>query len=456
MKKFLCTFFLCILTTAILTVSAHAVEDIIKVGLCFGDAALDVVCLDNTQNYGYNLGWFDEKTREFHPLAHVEEKRLAIKADSCGMVVSAADSGLILYQFDGSSGRDLGIVPDGKDGKAQTWFQNARWYGGFECRRGNEGRIEVINVVDVEDYVKGVLPYEMSPEWPLEALKAQAVCARTYAHLTSKHYANSHFDVCNTTDCQVYRGINLSSALTNQAVEETAGITAMYDGNYAETYYYSANGGASESAENVWGDARPYLTGKADPYEALTDIPDYHYTIHYTYGQLTQRLRENGYAIGTVIAAFVSQTTPTGNVAEITFRDAAGKTVTLKRADCRWTLDTKSMRFTIEGGGGPVDLRVNPTGETVSSSGEVFAISGKGQRSLVDGGDGYVITAAGVSALAENAVNGSGDGVTISGTGWGHGIGMSQYGAKAMAEQGCSFEDILSFYFTGITLQQAG
>lgn len=70
--------------------------------------------------------------------------------------------------------------------------------------------------MDIDDYVKGVLPYEMSPSWPLEALKAQAVCARTYALLQTKHYKSYKFDVCNTTDCQVYQGANLASDLTDQ------------------------------------------------------------------------------------------------------------------------------------------------------------------------------------------------------------------------------------------------
>ena len=456
MKKFLCTFFLCMLAAVTLAVSARAEEDMIKAGLYYGDSALDVVSLENDQGSGYDLGWFDESTRAFHPLAHVEEERLTIRSDGGGIVVSAADTGKLLYRHDGSGGRDLGIMPDGRGGKARTRFQGCQWYGGFECRRGTGGRIEVINVVGIEDYVKGVLPYEMSPAWPLEALKAQAVCARTYACLPSRHYESSRFDVCSTTDCQVYRGTGLASGLTDRAVEETAGVTAMYGGKYAETYYYAANGGASESSENVWGNARPYLVGKEDPYEALTAVPDYTYTIHYTYGQLTQRLREAGYAIGTVRSAFISKTTPTGNVAEITFRDAAGKTVTLTREACRWTLDAKSMRFTIDGGGSPESWSVNPSGGTISSLSDAYTISGRGLLSLFGGGSGYVITSSGVSALAQSAdVSGGGDGITITGTGWGHGVGMSQYGAKAMAEQGYTYRDILNFYYTGITLERA-
>lgn len=453
MKKFLCTFFLCMLTAVTLAVSARAEEDIIKVGLCFGDTALPAASLENHQGSGYDLGWFDEATRAFHAQTHVEEKKLTIQSGASGMTVTDTDTGKVLFSMDKS--RPLGVMPDGQGRKAQTTFQNTRWYGGFEFRPGSGGRVEVINVVELDDYVKGVLPYEMSPSWPLEALKAQAVCARTYALLASKHYAANGFDVCSTTDCQVYQGTNLSGALTDQAVEETSDITAMYAGKYAETYYYSANGGASESSENVWGDSRTYLVGKEDPYEALTNIPDYSYTIHYTYSQLTQLLRESGYTIGAVSGAYVSRTTPTGNVSEITIRDTSGKMVVLTRDACRWTLGTKSMRFTIDGDGSPASWRVNPTGDTISSLSDAYTVSGRGLLRLFGSGSAYAVTSTGVAELTQSSESGSGDGITITGTGWGHGVGMSQYGAKAMAEQGYTYEDILQFYFTGITLERA-
>ena len=420
------------LTAATLAVSARAGEDTIKVGLNFGSSALASANLENAVGSGYYIGWFEEGSRAFHEITYVKERKLTMRSSGGGVAVMSTD--------------------DGQGDKAQTWFRGYRWYGGFEYRRDTGGRISVINVVDLEDYVKGVLPYEMSPVWPLEALKAQAVCARTYALLPSKHSAG-HFDVCNTTECQVYCGVNLASALTDRAVEETAGVAALYGGKYAETYYCSANGGASESSENVWSNPLPYLMGKEDPYEALTDIPDYHYTIQYTYGQLGQRLRDKGYSIGNVNAAYVSKTTPSGNVAEITFRDTSGKTVTLTKESCRWTLDTKSMHFTITGGGNAGSWSVNPSKAQLPSFGDAGVISGNGSLGRLPEGEAYAITAAGISKLEQPPASaGSDNGITITGAGWGHGVGMSQYGAKAMAEQGYTYEDILRFYYTGITL----
>lgn len=558
MKKLFLTFFLCMLTVVTLTVSARAAEDIIKVGLYYGDDALFSANLQNYQGSGYDLGWFDESTRAFNAIGHLNEEKISMTAggtvyisggtysasrsgavdsilggyhvqleesfstfeeaayaasqltdgfpafinneyrvrlgsfttqadaqtaaatyatriwqdagggshpargrvvspSGTGVIVTVTGTDTILFAFDCSGAKSLGIMPDGQGGKAQTWFKGYRWYGGFEYRRSTGGNINVINVVNIDDYVKGVLPYEMSPTWSLEALKAQAVCARTYALWQTKHYASYRFDVCSTTDCQVYQGANLASALSDRASEETAGIAAMYGGKYAETYYCSANGGASESSENVWSNPLPYLVGKEDPYERLTNIPDYNYTIQYSYAQLTNLLKQKGYSIGLVTSAYVSKTTPTGNVAEVTFRDSAGKTVVLTKEACRWTLETKSMRFTITGGGSAGSWSVNGGTSSLTTLSGVYAITTGGVVTALPVGDTYVITSSGTSLLRQPAASsGSGTGITITGTGWGHGVGMSQYGAKAMAEQGYTYEDILHFYFTGITLERVG
>ena len=548
MKIFLRTFFLCMLTMVTLTVSARAAEDILKVGLCYGEHALYSAGMQNVRGSGYRLGWFDEQSRAFHQIGQLAQERIAVTAggtiyvsggkycqsrpartdavlggyhvqlsaafpsfeeaaqaarqlpdafpafvdgrhrvrtgsftsrsaaeaaaraafswtdgsgavrsaggsavgpSAAGVTVTDAASHTILFSFDGSGGRHLGIQPDGGGERAETGFNGCTWYGGFEFRRSAGGNIDVINVVELDSYVKGVLPYEMSPSWPLEALKAQAVCARTYALLPSRHYDSARFDVCATTDCQVYRGTGLASDLTDQAVEETAGVVAMYGGKYAETYFCSSNGGASESPENVWSGAVPYLVGKEDPYEGTTDIPDYAYTVTYTYSQLSRLLRDKGYSIGTVCGAYVSRTTPSGNAAEIIIRDTAGRTVKLERQDCRWVLGAKSMRFTISGGGG--GLFVNDGRSPLAGLSGAYLLSGSGS-SAYSGEAAYAVTASGTSRLQPSAA--AGNGITITGTGWGHGVGMSQYGAKAMAELGKPYEEILDFYFTGITLER--
>lgn len=190
-------------------------------------------------------------------------------------------------------------------------------------------------MVDLEDYVKGVIPHEMSGQWPLAALEAQAVCARTYACRTTKHQSTYGFDVCNTTDCQVYNGVNASTARSDEAVDNTAGECVYYNGELAETVYHSSDGGATEDAANVWGSDVPYLQGKEDPYESAASIPDYQYTVTYTREELTWVLQNSGYSIGDVTNVYVSEYTPLGNVYKVTFEDSSGHSLTVKGETCR-------------------------------------------------------------------------------------------------------------------------
>ena len=152
-------------------------------------------------------------------------------------------------------------------------------------------------MVDLEDYVKCVIPWEMSKDWPVEALKAQAVCARTYAVCQTKHRAQG-FDICATTHCQVYQGTAASGANSDAAVDQTAGEFLYYSGRLVqEAVYYSSNGGASEDSLNVWGNDVGYLKGKIDPYEGkiASIIPRYNWSTTFTASELTTLLNNRGY-----------------------------------------------------------------------------------------------------------------------------------------------------------------
>lgn len=149
----------------------------------------------------------------------------------------------ILFEFDCGSELSLAVEPRGED--TLTWFKGYTYRGGFEYTRRDGGELTVINVVDIEDYVKGVLPYEMSGSWPLEALKAQAMCARTYAASHFDSMSTYNCDVTNDTYSQVYRGTNASTSATDAAVEATAGLYITYDGELIDAMYCSSNGGGT-------------------------------------------------------------------------------------------------------------------------------------------------------------------------------------------------------------------
>ena len=114
----------------------------------------------------------------------------------------------------------------------------------------DQGLLRPVCTLSVEDYLLGVVPYEMSNSFPLEALKAQAVCARTYA--LSHVRGDPYYDLEDTTNDQVFRGVNLTYGNAIQAVRETAGIVGAYKGELASCYYSASNGGQTELVENVW------------------------------------------------------------------------------------------------------------------------------------------------------------------------------------------------------------
>ena len=331
----------------------------------------------------------------------------------------------------------------------------------------------MVNVLDLEQYVRGVVPYEMPGNWPLEALKAQAVGARTFVCRETKHLASYGFDVCAGIDCQVYSGMgngtSSPTAATDRAVEETAGECIYYDGELIEAVYHSSDGGATEDAKNVWGGDVPYLKGKLDPYEAQTTIPNYNYTVTYTYDQLTWVLQNSGYSIGTVCDVYIAERSALGNVTKVVFTDTSGKKLTVTGQACSnafysttLSKNVRSLRFTISGGSGEVSgggdgYVVNGT-TTLGDLTGAAVISGSGTVGTLSGGSHSAITSSGTETLAPSSGTASssvssGSGITITGTGNGHNVGMSQYGAKAMAELGYDYRDILTFYYTDVTIK---
>ena len=379
---------------------------------------------------------------------------------SYGVSVVKTGTSQILFQFDDSSGAlCLGILPGLDDSvKTETIFRGNTYYGGFQYQRVGGGDLTVSSVLTLDDYIQGVIVREMSSSWPLEALKAQAVCARTYAYrnYAAQRHSSQGFDLCNSTHCQAYSGMSAVTAESSRAVTETHGEYLWYGGELIEAVYFSSDGGATESSENVWGGTLPYLVGKTDPYEAAVagQIPNYNWTVTYTAREFTDLLNEKGYINSGIVDFRITGTSPTGNVTEITFTDSSGKSWSKVREDCRTFLGLRSQRYTVTGGSGAEGYPVNEGGSLSSLSG-AYALDGNGNTVALSGGTVYAIGGDGTVGAAEPAASGgSSTGVfTITGSGWGHSVGMSQWGAYAMAQQGHTYRDILNFYYTGIEVR---
>ena len=372
----------------------------------------------------------------------------------------------ILFQFDCGEKRSLAVMPTAAEGeKATTWFKGYRYYGGFQYQRIDGGDLNVVNFVTMDDYIKGVIPYEMNAEWPIEALKAQAVAARTYTAAHLDHHMSSGFDLCCEVDCQTYRGVNASDINSDLAVDETSGIYMTFAGEYVNAFYFSSDGGATEDCENVFNEPLPYLRGKPDPYESYLDTGHDNWSFVYTNEEITAILRLKKYNCGQIVSV-----TPTytgmGNIYSLKFTDINGVNWVFSRDRAGSILYsqtyrkyTYSQRFTVTDADAPADegSYYVAGGEEVSLIPEVlYIVSGDGTVTTVGGaGNAVLLTADGPEAVSLHGYSGgtiTASRYLVRGSGWGHNVGMSQYGAKAMAELGYSYRDILSFYYDGVEI----
>lgn len=293
--------------------------------------------------------------------------------------------------------------------------------GVIELRTTAEG-IAVINELPVETYLCRVVPSEMPCTYELEALKAQAVCARSYAYQQMQSFAYPEYEahVNDSTDYQVY-GNSLPQEATNQAVAETGGQVVRYQDRLVTTYYYSTSCGKTAGVE-AWGTAPNAENQYLQSVEVKDEQGDYE-------AGLPWYRWEAKIPAGT-LSALISQNTGT-NVGTL-----------------------QSVEVTKSGAGG-VALQICATGDAGSVTVDT---ENKIRRAL--GGSGYEIvnqagTAAASTALLPSAfftIRREGDVFIISGGGFGHGIGMSQNGANEMAKKGKNYIDILTMFFREVSV----
>lgn len=386
----------------------------------------------------------------------------AMTASSRCVTVVVTGTDRVIFQYDGGTESTLGVMPlPEEDGERPiTWFRGYKYYGGFQYTRRDGGDLTVVNILEMDDYICGVVPYEMSPSWPIEALKAQAVSARTYAASQLHKHEASGFDLCNSTCCQAYLGVNVNAQDCEEAVRGTSGVYVTYEGEYADTYYHSCDGGATENSENVFYEAIPYLRGVKDPYESYVDTGYEHWSYVYTADEITWILQNKGYSCSRIVSVTPFYT-EMGNILSLRFTDSAGVSWNFSRSRAASILNSQtynryihSQRFTVTDANAENEaIFINDTGRQLSDSDSLFAVDGSGEvHSIGETGSVTVITGSGTETLN---LTGSGATVTterflISGSGWGHNVGMSQYGAKAMAELGFRYDEILKFYYSGV------
>ena len=324
-----------------------------------------------------------------------------------------------------------------------------RYRTSIELRKFAGSQITVINELAMGDYLGGVVPLEIGTTGtPFEALKAQAVAARTYAVANYKH-KDLGFDLCNSTCCQVYGGYEVENLATNNAIKATEGMVVTYGGALAQLYYFASSGGATANSENVWSKAVPYLQSVDDPYEITK-----YWSYSFTAAEMTSHMANLGRNIGTVTKIEALTVSESGRVTELKITGTTG-TAEFNRVSTRSAFPNylPSQVFTIGG----------DTGYTVKKAGNVLvSISVPGTQVMTANGITTIASNAPIYAKDGNGVivalqvsNGTTGDFVITGAGAGHGVGMSQRGAMGMASAGYTYEDILKHYFTGVQIEKA-
>jgi len=258
--------------------------------------------------------------------------------------------------------------------------------------------LDVINVTDIESYLKGVVPREMNGNWDQEALKAQAVVARTYALYQIEKNSREAFDVCSTTNTQVYGGMDAESQNSSRAVDQTKGAILLSGNRPALVYYHANSAGITEDAINVWNADIPYLRGREDAFSLKMADLDWSCTL--SLEAIRNVLGKKNLKLGRISDIEITDTARSGRVKNILIRHGSGRELYLSGNQFRTMVDPAMIKSAL------------------------FIIKKKGKS------------------------------VRFEGKGAGHGVGMSQWGAYMMARDGAPYKDILKFYFPGLEIRE--
>lgn len=347
---------------------------------------------------------------------------------------------------------------------ADTFKLNRMPYRGMLAFSVNGSVMTGVNVIGLEEYLYGVIPSEMPKSYHAEALKAQAVAARTYA--MTKLGAHSDYQLCDTTACQVYKGYSNEADATTAAVQATAGEVACYNGSPIEAVFSASTGGYTENSENVWNTVVPYL-------RAVKEVGEYDessWTKTLTLADLTALLQEKGAGIGEAEDILITKISVGGRVQELQLIGTRG-VKTLNKESIRTYFSSAcgslpSKLFTINGKGGISAAdggasRGSSLLSVAASQGIIartegvlsylngkrlsVAVAAKQTQTSADGDSNAVYTVS-ISTVQDGKF-------IFSGRGNGHGVGLSQKGAQAMAQKGYDYEEILCHYYTGITIE---
>jgi stage II sporulation protein D len=287
----------------------------------------------------------------------------------------------------------LRLAPRAKD---TAIYAGNKLYRGSLDVKWRAGGLIVVNTLDLEEYLYGVVPKEAPTQWEMAALRAQAIVARTYALYKRMRQANPDYDVAaQYIRDQHYEGLSAEHTRTTQAVNDTQGLVLTCHGELIPTYYHAESAGYTENSEHVWSSPHPCLRAvKAQMYAAS---PYLQWSAALSLQDIRSGLSKHGYAVGVIRRLEPIAWSPTGRITLLKISHKAGETV-IRGTEFRLALGPeviRSTRFTVQ-------LR----------DGRAF----------------------------------------FNGQGWGHGVGLCQWCSQGMAELGYDHEAILTHYYQGAKL----
>ena len=275
-------------------------------------------------------------------------------------------------------------------------FKTYQCRGGYHVSAVDDG-LQAVNYVSLEQYLYGIVPKEMPYTWDADALMAQAVASRTYALYHKSLNKMRSYDVVATMACQVYGGIDVERASTNQAVDATKGLVVTYRNRLIAAYFHANSAGHTEDAKKVWDVDMPYLKGIPDSYSK--NLPDEDWRCTLSYEEIAKGLSNAGYLITSVSNVSVVSVSEYGRILGVQVMTDAGP---------------------IDMSGGQFRHCLNPM--RVKST--KFRLSKQTK------------------------------GILLQGKGAGHGVGMSQWGANQMAKEGFHYTSILAHYYPGSVVKR--
>lgn len=329
-------------------------------------------------------GLFQARQSTLKPVAYYQPSRPSFDLDqpltgrSLDLPLNGSRTAYFVKPF--SSGNQEGIV--GVNGKL---------YRGYLCIQPSASgtSFNVINYLSVEDYLLSVVPSEMPSGWPLEALKAQAIAARSYAYANRGKHGSEGYDLKDNTEDQAYSGVKSEYDSTNLAVASTANLVLKYDGKPICAYFHSTSGGSTEVSENVWSKALPYLKAVVD-----YDDPSPHFSWNrrFSVDDIENKLAPG---LSPILTVFVVSRSTSKRVSNL----------------------------------------------LVVGKGDARLFSGENVRRLLK-----------LPSTNFNVFSSPGS-YTFYGRGFGHGLGLSQWGSKTLAEQGYNAAQILAYYYKDIVVE---